>query len=219
MTWQDFINKLYNDYYLKDESKTKDIWVTNPQLHKFVRNTFIKKIFFNPDDKDESALHFKFLEYIMYNICDYIENNDYLIFIGSILISILEDANGISKEHNIWETIKLYKLVKLPELLYYFRDPDDDIIKLSNGRVKAFIEAILDKKINKTICVQMKQIINSRPSRTTYSATRNFGKGYNKKTKPKKTKPKKTKPRKTKTKPRKTKPKPRKTKKNKLKIN
>ena len=194
MNWQDFINKLY-EYYEKDTSTTKEIWVTNPQLREFVRNTFIKKFFFNPDDKDESALHFKFLEYIMFNICEYIKNDDYLIFIGSILISILEDTNGISKEHNIWEPIKLYKLVKLPELVYYFRDPDDDIIKLSNGRVKAFIEAILDGKIDRTICIKMKQILDSKPSRpsrpsrpnyryTPYpSVDKKLGQGYKRRTK------------------------------------
>ena len=189
MRWHDFINKLYNDYYLKDESKTKDIWVTNPELHNFVRTTFIKQIFFNPNDNDDSVRHIKFLEYIMFNICDNIEDDEYLIFIGSILFPILEEANAISKEHIIREFTKLYKLVELPDLVYYFKDPADGKLKLANGRVKAFIEAILYKKINKTICVQMKEIINSRSSsyRSRHSSytIKPLGEGYNKKRKTK----------------------------------
>lgn len=183
MGWeQDVINTLY-EYYEKDTSTTKDIWVTNPKLHKFVRQTFIKEFYFNPKNNQDSLAHFNFLRHIMYTICDYIENNEYLNFITRILITILEDGNGISKEHNIWNTTKLYNLVKLPELLYYFEDKDDAIIKLSNGRVKAFIEAILDGKIDKTICVQMKQIIDSntsRVSRVSSSTDNKLGEGHKK---------------------------------------
>lgn len=192
MGWeQDVINTLY-EYYETDTSTTKDIWVTNPKLHNFVRQTFIKEFYFNPDDEHDSLAHFEFLRHIMYTICNYIENDDYLNFITRILITILEDGNGISKEHHIWNTTKLYNLVKLPEVLYYFEDKDDAIIKLSNGRVKAFIEAILDGKIDKTICIQMKQIIDSntrrvsssrsRVSRVTSSTDNKLGEGHKKRT-------------------------------------
>jgi len=211
MTWQDvIINKLY-EYYKKDESKTKENWVTNPQLHAFVRKSFIKKFYFDPEDADDSLGHFEFLRHIMYTICNYIKNNEYLIFIARILITILEEVNAISKQHVIRGNTKIYNLVVLPELVYYFRDDADGIMKLSNARVKAFIEAILDGEIDRTICVQMEPIINTRTTYSAnYSARNKFGKGY-KPRKPRKTKPKprKTKPRKTK--PRK--PKPRKTKK------
>jgi len=185
MTWQDFIiNKLYK-YYEKDESKTKDNWVTNPQLHEFTRKTFIKKVYFNPKDKDDSLGHFEFLRHIMYTICKYIKNDEYLNFITRILITILEE-NGISEEHVIMGDTKIYNLVLLPELLYYFKDDDDGIMKLSNGRVKAFIEAILEGKIDRTICEQMEPIINTRPRSYTSSYTsKNLGEGYYKKTKTK----------------------------------
>ena len=196
MTWQDvIINKLY-EYYEKDESTTKDNWVTNPQLHKFIRKTFIKKIYFDPFDNADTLQHFEFLRHIMYTICNYINNNEYLNFITRILITILEE-HGISKEHVIkkftkphekHEITKIYKLVELPELLYYFKDRADGIMKLSNGRVKAFIQAILDGEIDRTICEQMEPIINTRTSSYTSSYTsKNLGEGYYKKTKTKKT--------------------------------
>lgn len=185
MGWeQDVINTLY-EYYETDTSTTKDIWVTNPKLHNFVRQTFIKEFYFNPKNTQDSLAHFKFLRHILYTICNYIENNEYLNFITRILITILEDGNGISKEHHIWNTTKLYNLVSLPDLIYYFEDKDDSIIKLSNGRVKAFIEAILDGKIDKTICVQMKQIIDSntrRVSRVSSSTNNKLGEGHKKRT-------------------------------------
>jgi len=194
MTWQDdIINELYK-YYKKDESTTKDNWVTNPQLHKFIRKTFIKKIYFDPFDKKETLQHFEFLRHIMYTICKYIRNNEYLNFITRILVTILEE-NGISKEHIIQEftkphephepqeITKIYKLVVLPELLYYFKDPKDGIMKLSNGNVKAFIQAIFDGEIDKTICEQMEPIINTRTSSYTRSYTsKHLGEGYYKKT-------------------------------------
>jgi hypothetical protein len=199
MTWQDdIINELYK-YYEQDKSTTKDNWVTNPQLHEFIRNTFIKKIYFDPFDKDETLRHFEFLRHIMYTICKYIKNNEYLNFITRILVTILEE-NGISIEHIIQkftkpheitkppEITKIYKLVVLPELLYYFKDPNDGIMKLSNGSVKKFIQAIVDGEIDKTICEQMEPIINTRSSSYTSSYTsshtsKNLGEGYYKKTK------------------------------------
>jgi len=187
MTWQDdIINELYK-YYKKDKSTTKDNWVTNPQLHEFIRETFIKKINFDPFDKDETLQHFEFLRHIMYTICKYIKNDEYLNFITRILVTILEE-NGISKEHVIMGDTKIYKLVVLPELLYYFKDPNDGIMKLSNGSVKKFIQAIVDGEIDKTICEQMEPIINTRSSSYTSSYTsshtsKNLGEGYYKKTK------------------------------------
>jgi len=183
MTWQDdIINELYK-YYEQDKSTTKDNWVTNPQVHKFIRKTFIKKIYFDPFDHAETLRHFEFLRHIMYTICKYIKNNEYLNFITRILVTILEE-NGISIEHVIMEDTKIYKLVVLPKLLNYFKDPNDGIMKLSNGSVKKFIQAIVDGEIDRTICEQMEPIINTRTSSYTSSYTsKNLGEGYYKKTK------------------------------------
>ena len=192
MSSQEFLDTLYLKFYEKDDSKNKDQWLQNLEVHKGFEARFIKNITFGMSESDITA-HFEFLRYIIYIICKYVDNNDYLNFIGSILITIEE--KGISREHEVQETTGLYKLLNLDNVSPYFKD--EGLIKLSNGSTKRFIQAIIDnddKEINTNICndINKQIIINNETTRirnrTSSSVKKNFGKGYTKRKKRKRTK-------------------------------
>ena len=183
MTWQKFLDTLYLEFYKKDDSKNKDQWLQNLEVHKGFEAKFIENVTFGMTESDITT-HFEFLRYIIYIICKHVDNNDYLNFIGSILFTILEEK-AISREHVLRdETTGLYKLLNLDNVSPYFKEKG--LIKLSNGSTKRFIQAIIDEEINTNICDDInKQIkINNETTRTrngtSSSVTINFGKGYKK---------------------------------------
>ena len=183
MNWQKFLDTLYLEFYKKDDSKNKDQWLQNLEVNKGFEAKFIENVTFGMTESDINT-HFEFLRYIIYIICKYVDNNDYLNFIGSILITILEEK-AISREHVLRdETTGLYKLLNLDNVSPYFKEKG--LIKLSNGSTKRFIQAIIDEEISTNICDDInKQItINNETTRTrngTSSSVKiNFGKGYKK---------------------------------------
>lgn len=194
MNWQKFLDTLYLEFYKKDDSKNKDQWLQNLEVHKGFEAKFIENVTFGMTESDITT-HFEFLRYIIYIICKYVDNNDYLNFIGSILFTILEEK-AISREHVLLdETTGLYKLLNLDNVSPYFKEKG--LIKLSNGSTKRFIQAIIDEEINTNICDDInKQIkINNETTRTrngtSSSVTINFGKGYKKRRTKRTKKPKK----------------------------
>jgi len=143
-----FLDELYYIYYLKN----KDEWTSQIDTHNYV----IKNLSFmnNPENIKK---HYELLRYIIYQICNHKNDNDYLIFIKQLLFTLLEE-NAISLEHKVNENEKLYKLLSIPELYQIF-DHGDGTIRVSNTKVNQLVDLIEE---DKTICDKIKQHIDSR---------------------------------------------------------
>jgi len=143
-----FLDELYYIYYLKN----KDEWTSQIDTHNYV----IKNLSFmnNPENIKK---HYELLRYIIYQICNHKNDNDYLIFIKQLLFTLLEE-NAISLEHKVNENEKLYKLLSIPELYQIF-DHGDGTIRVSNTKVNQLVDLIEE---DKTICDKIKQNIDSR---------------------------------------------------------
>jgi hypothetical protein len=168
MANQQFLDRLYYNYYIKD----KENWKSNPELHEYVKSTF------NFRFDNQWQRHFEFLRYIMFQFqdCKFIENEEYLTFLNLVLISLLEE-NAISKEYDINRSELLYDLLSIEKLQPYFFERT---FKLSNGRIKNFLEAILNGNVVESICKDIQEALKTATEtrREIYSSKKNRERQY-----------------------------------------
>jgi len=170
-----FLNQLYNNYYLKN----KDEWITQLETHEYV----IKNLSFMNNDNNERK-HYELLRYIIYQLCNYKNDKDYLNFLKQMFFTLLEE-NAISLDHVVTNKENLHYLLSIPELISSF-DNDDGTIRISNTKVHQFVELI---EKDKKICDKIKQHIDSKNITNNTNNTKRFH-PYSKKGGKKKTKKK-----------------------------
>jgi hypothetical protein len=170
-----FLNQLYNNYYLKN----KDEWITQLETHEYV----IKNLSFMNNDSNERK-HYELLRYIIYQLCNYKNDKDYLNFLKQMFFTLLEE-NAISLDHVVTNKENLHYLLSIPELISIF-DNDDGTIRISNTKVHQFVELI---EKDKKICDKIKQHIDSKNITNNTNNTKRFH-PYSKKGGKKKTKKK-----------------------------
>lgn len=168
-----FLNRLYNNYYLKN----KDEWITQLETHEYV----IKNLSFMNNDSNERK-HYELLRYIIYQLCNYKNDKDYLNFLKQMFFTLLEE-NAISLEHVVTNKENLHYLLSIPELISIF-DNGDGTIRISNTKVHQFVE-LLEK--DKKICDKIKKHIDSKNITNNTNNTKRFH-PYSKKGGKKKTK-------------------------------
>ena len=145
-----FLDKLYNNYYLKN----KDEWEFQYDTHNYV----IKNLSFM-NNSDNVKKHYELMRYIIYQLCSYKNDNDYLNFLKQLFFTLLEE-NAISLEHVVSNKENLHFLLSIPELNSIF-DHGDGTIRISNTKVQQFVELLEE---DKTICDKIKQHIDSKNS-------------------------------------------------------
>ena len=145
-----FLDELYNNYYLKN----KDEWTTQYHTHNYV----IKNLSFmnNPDNVKK---HYELMRYIIYQLCSHKNDDSYLNFLKQMFFTLFEE-NAISLEHIVSNKQNLHSLLSIPELNDIF-DHGDGTIRISNTKVHQFVELLEE---DKTICDKIKQHIDSKNS-------------------------------------------------------
>lgn len=176
-----FLDNLYRNYYLKNKNE----WISEINTNRYVLENLS---FMNNDNNIRK--HYELLRFIIYQLCNHKNDSDYLNFLNQLLFTLLEE-NAISLEHEVSNKEKLHSLLSIPELYYIF-DHHDKTIRISNTKVKQFLE-LLEK--NKTICDKIKEHLDLKNKTTPYSAKRfhPYSKKGGKKRKLKKTQKKKKK--------------------------
>lgn len=128
-------------------------WVDQPFVHEFTQKLYLFT------DKNNVKRHYEFLRYIMFDLCNHINDKKYFDFLHLVLFTLFEE-NGISLDHKVNENEKLYSILTLPEIINIFDESGE--IRISNSRILILMD-LLQK--NPNICEAIKKEINS----TSYS--------------------------------------------------
>jgi len=160
-------------------------WDEEPFVHSFTQNLYL---FMN--NPENIKRHYEFLRYIIYDLCNHVNDKKYMDFLHIVLFTLFEE-NSISLEHKVVPNEKLYSILTLPDIKYIFDEKGE--IRDSNTRITMLIDLLNEQP---SICNSIKQEIDSKsykaPS-TTNKKTNKFhpyskkgGKNKNKRKKTKK---------------------------------
>jgi len=151
----EFLNVLYNKYYLKEGINLKTQDYTNDWCSMSETLCYVKKqLAFQGDEKtieNNIKKHYELLRLIIYKSCDYSHHEKVIEFIKDILFIPLEQE-AISLAHIVPNNSDLYLLLSKFPLYNIFNDKTDNVIKISNTSVHKLLSNInTDKDIYKAI--------------------------------------------------------------------
>lgn len=143
-----FLDELYNNFYLNNKNR----WSSEIETHRYVLQNL--SFMNNPDNVKK---HYALMRYIIYQLCSHKNDDDYLNFLNGMLFTLFEE-NAISLEHIVSNKENLHSLLSIPELNSIF-DHGDETIRISNTKVRQFVELLEE---DKTICDKIKKHIDSK---------------------------------------------------------
>ena len=141
-------------------------WDDDPFVHSFTQNLYL---FANKPENVKR--HYEFLRYIIYELCNYVNDKKYMDFLHIVLFTLFEE-NSISLDHKVDPNEKLYSILSLPDIKYIFDENGE--MRISNTRIIILID-LLSKQ--PSICNSIKQEIYSKSHKapsTTNKKTNRF---------------------------------------------
>jgi hypothetical protein len=156
-----FLDELYRNHYSINKSSDPGKSWYDPE-HKETRDYIISNLH-NIDTNDDiirnEKKHYQLLRIIMFTICKYRSNKDYLNFIKELLMHLEELS--ISTEHEVKKG-ELYNLLILPIISKFFYNSTRESVTISNSIITRLINILIDDDVKgKEICNIIESYINS----------------------------------------------------------